>query len=80
MFLCGLQFDVLKDLQQISEQKERGQTMSKYEGAYYWVKEEFADRWGLEPNILLTEDEIKRLSLEWDVPVTELKEQLTELF
>lgn len=54
--------------------------MSKYEGAYYWVKEEFADRWGLEPNILLTEDEIKRLSLELDVPVTELKEQLTELF
>lgn len=54
--------------------------MNEYKGAYYWVKSDFADRWGIESDILVTEDDIRMLSLEWGVPVDELKEQLVELF
>lgn len=49
-------------------------------GPYYWVKKEFAEYWGTDYDILVTEEEIEDLAREWGKTVDELKEQLVELF
>lgn len=46
----------------------------------YKVKPEFYDEWFVDspdPDYIVTEDELKQLSNDWNVPVEELLEQLT---
>lgn len=47
----------------------------------YRVKTEYIDRWTPEDvdELIVTEDEIRRLATEWDVAVGDLMEQVEEI-
>jgi hypothetical protein len=47
----------------------------------YHIKPDFLSEWGEECNedTVITEDELRRLSEEWGIPVEELLDQLEEI-
>jgi len=46
----------------------------------YKIKPEYLEKWGCETNddTIITEQELHRLSDDWQIPIDELKEQLIE--
>lgn len=57
--------------------KWEGMKMKKH----YRIREEFWDMWGVnnEEEAVINDDELKRLSIEWEIPVNELIQQTEQL-